>query len=108
MGGGVEMPRGFTPNDFSRSYPRLDHMVHETAWESIRRNALLSTTSNLNVWQVAGPERHVIESELRRHAVELDHPRYRTAVIRDQKPMYESRLREVLTDGTAAAVVPAA
>jgi hypothetical protein len=89
MGGGVEIPRGVTPNDFSRSYPRLYHMAHESAWESIRRHGLLSTTSILNVWQVEAPKRHVIESELRRHAAELDHPRYGTAVIRDQKPTRE-------------------
>jgi hypothetical protein len=95
-----EMSRGVTPHAFSQLYPHLFHMAHEGAWESIQRHGLLSTISILNLWQVTGSERSVIEREVRRSAVELDHPRYGKIVIRDQKPMYERKLRKALTDCT--------
>lgn len=81
-------------------YPNLYHMAHEDAWESIQRHGLLSTTSILNLWQVEGRKRCVIEGEVRKSAVNLDHPRYGKVVIRDQKPMHEQRLRKALTDCT--------
>jgi len=97
---GTELPRGVTPHTFSLLYPNLYHMAHEDAWESIQRHGLLSTTSILNLWQMTGPERRVIEREVRTSAIELVHPRYGKVVIRDQKPMYEQKLRRALTDCT--------
>jgi len=85
---------------FSQLYRCLYHMAHEEAWESIQRHGLLSTTSILNLWEVEEPKRTVVEQEIRRSSVELIHPRYGKVVIRDQKPMYERKLRKALIDCT--------
>jgi hypothetical protein len=97
---GIKMSRGVTPYAFSQLYPRLYHMAHEDAWESIQRHGLLSTTSILNLWEIEAAKRSAIETEVRRYAVELHHPRHGKIVIRDQKPMYERKLRKALTDCT--------
>ena len=96
----VAQPRGVTPKTFSELYPRLYHMAHKDSWEQIRRYGLLSTSSLLNLWEVNGQERRVIENEIRRDEVELKHPRRGKIVIRDQKPLYERKLRAALIDCT--------
>jgi len=93
-------PRGVTPKAFSELYPRLYHMAHEDAWEQIQRFGPLSTTSILNLWEVTGQQRNSIEREVRRNQVDLVHPRHGKVVIRDQKPMYEKKLRKALVDCT--------
>jgi hypothetical protein len=93
-------PNGVTREDFSRLYPRLYHMADKDAWEPIRRRGLLSTTSILNLWNSAGEARRNIESSIRKCPVELVHPRLGRVVIRDQKPMYETKLKKALVDCT--------
>jgi len=93
-------PQGVTPKAFSEFYPRLYHMAHEDAWEQIQRFGLLSTTSILSLWEVKAQQRSNIEREVRRSQVELVHPRHGKAVLRDQKPMYEEKLRKALVDCT--------
>lgn len=91
---------GVTPEIFSSVYPRLYHMAHEEAWLQIRRYGLLSTSSLLDLWEVESLERTRLETEIRRSAVELWHPRRGKIVIRDQKPMNEKKLRTALIDCT--------
>jgi hypothetical protein len=91
---------GVTPKIFSEVYPRLYHMSHEGAWEQIQRYGLLSTRSILDLWEVDHSHRMRIETEIRRNSVELWHPRRGKVMIRDQKPMYESKLRPALIDCT--------
>jgi hypothetical protein len=93
-------PRGVTPKALSELYPRLYHMTHGDAWEQIKRYGLLSTTSILNLWGIKGEQRSNIEREVRRISVELADPRHGKIVIRDQKPMYERKLRKALVDCT--------
>lgn len=93
-------PKGVTPQTFSELYPRLYHLAHQDAWESIRRHGLLSTSSLLDLWEVNGKERSAIETEIRRDEVELRHPRRGAIFIRDQKPLYERKLRKALIDCT--------
>ena len=92
--------KGVTPKMFSELYPRLYHMAHEDAWEQIRRYGLLSTSTLLGLWEVKGKQRSAIEREVRRNQVELRHPRRGKVVIRDQKPLYERKLRKALIDCT--------
>src|SRR5579863_3336709 len=96
----VAHTKGVTPKIFSELYPRLYHLAHSEAWEPIRRHGLLSTSSLLDLWEVKGKERSAIEREIRRDQVELRHPRRGTIFIRDQKPLYERKLRKVLIDCT--------
>jgi hypothetical protein len=90
--------KGVTPRMFSELYPHLYHMAHEDAWEQIRRYGLLSTSTLLGLWEVKGKQRSAIEQQVRRNEVELRHPRRGKVVIRDQKPLYERKLREALID----------
>jgi hypothetical protein len=92
--------KGVTPKMFSELYPHLYHMAHEDAWEQIRRYGLLSTSTLLSLWEVKGKQRSAIEREVRRNEVELRHPRRGKVVIRDQKPLYERKLRKALIDCT--------
>jgi hypothetical protein len=96
----IAQPKGVTPKTFSELYPRLYHMAHQDAWEQIQRHGLLSTSSLLNLWGVKGKQRSAVESEVRRNEVELRHPRRGKVVIRDQKPLYEPKLRKALIDCT--------
>ena len=96
----VKAQNGVTPKTFSELYPRLYHMSHEHAWEQIQRHGLLSTTSILDLWEVKGTQRTRVEGEIRRSRVELNHPAHGRVVIRDQKPMYEKKLRKALLDCT--------
>lgn len=89
---------GVSPEAFSSMYPRLYHMAHEDAWPQIQRHGLLSTSSILNLWEVESTPRASIETQIRRTAVELSHPRLGRVVIRDQKPMNEKKLRAALID----------
>jgi hypothetical protein len=96
----IAHPKGVTPKVFSELYPRLYHLAHQDAWEPIRRHGLLSTSSLLDLWGVKGKERRAIEREVRRDEVELRHPRHGKIYIRDQKPLYERKLRQALIDCT--------
>jgi hypothetical protein len=93
-------PKGVSPRAFSELYPRLYHMAHEDAWEQIRRHGLLSTSSLLDLWEVRGHERRAIESKVRKVSVVLEHHQHGKVVIRDQKPLYEKKLRKALIDCT--------
>ena len=94
------MEAGVTPKEFSSLYPRLYHMTHEGAWPSIRRHGLLTTRSILKLWGVEKSVRMSVENQIRRTSIELTHPQHGKVVIRDQKPMYENKLRTALIDCT--------
>jgi len=57
------------------------------SWPGIERHGLRSTTALLDLFEVAGSDRERIESQHRPESETIHHPRYGTAVIRDQKPM---------------------
>jgi len=77
-------------------YPRLYHMAEEGTWQSIRDRGLLSTTALLDLYGIDGHSRLEIESQHRPESIVIDHHVYGPTVIRDQKPMRESSLRECL------------
>jgi hypothetical protein len=91
---------GVTPKEFSSLYPRLYHMAHKDAWPPIQRHGLLSTRSILKLWETERSVRTSVEDQIRRSPIELTHPQHGKVVIRDQKPMYESKLRQALIDCT--------
>ncbi len=84
------------PQEFVARHPNLYHMAEQGSWESIREHGLLSTSALLDLFEIAGPRRHAIESAHRPKSVKLSHPQYGVAVVRDQKPMSESKLRSCL------------
>ena len=85
-----------TPQEFAARHPTLFHLAEQGSWESIREHGLLSTTALLDLFEIAAPERQAIESAHRPASIQISHPRYGVAVVRDQKPMSEAKLRSCL------------
>src|ERR1700719_2584584 len=89
---------GVTPEKLAELYPRLYHMAEPNSWESIRKHGLLSTSSLLSRFDIHGESRHTIELCRRDRSYEIKHEKYGRAVIRDQLPIVESKLRASLQD----------
>lgn len=85
-----------TPDELAAVYPRLYHMADAQSWESIRQHGLLSTSSLLDLFEVIKEERASIESRRRPESVPLKHTNHGRAVVRDQKPLIESKLEKSL------------
>jgi hypothetical protein len=87
---------GVTPEELADLYPRLYHMAEPGSWDSIRRHGLLSTSSLLSLFEINGDERRDIEVCKRKESKEIRHAVHGRAVIRDQKPIIESKLETAL------------
>jgi hypothetical protein len=95
----MTLPVGVTPNVIAETYPRVFHLTHVDNWDLIRRIGLLSTTALLDLFEIVGDERAMLESSNRRELVPIRHRAYGLAVLRDQKPMDDRGLERALTDG---------
>jgi hypothetical protein len=91
---------GVTPEELAKTYPRLYHMADAQSWESIQKHDLLSTSSLLDLFEVKGHEREEIEIHRRPESVPIVHEKHGRAVVRDNKPIIESKLRTALKDCT--------
>ena len=89
-----------TPAQLAEVYPRLYHMAQADGWESIKRHGLLSTSALLDLFDVSGEQRSEIEAQRRSRSHEINHEEHGRAVIRDQKPIIESKLLSALRDCT--------
>ena len=87
------------PDLLVREYPVLYHMAEDGSWPSIQEHGLLSTSALLDLYGIHGVERQVIEAERRSTSVPLRHPTHGSAVIRDQLPLRERYLADLLDDG---------
>jgi hypothetical protein len=76
-------------------------MAEAGSWPKMQRYGLLSTTALLDLFDYSGEERQSIESERRTETVEITHPEYGTAIIRDNLPLREHFLAECLDGMTA-------
>ncbi|MCU1311491.1 MAG: uncharacterized protein JWO20_2616 [Candidatus Angelobacter sp.] len=85
--------------DLIKHYPNLYHMAETGTWEAIKRHGLLSTSALLDLFEIRGNQRRIIETERRPQSVPITHPKHGRAVIRDQKPMHETGLLKCLQDG---------
>ena len=85
-----------TVEEFISKYPRLFHMAEGGSWGRIQTQGLLSTRALLAQFEVKEPERNRIESEWRRDRIPLEEG----ATIRDQRPMPQKALQNVLKDMT--------
>jgi hypothetical protein len=74
----------------------LFHMAERGSWDSIRERGLLSTSALLDLYGVTGAERQAIESMRRPSSVPLNASGLPNAVVRDQIPMTDARLRQCL------------
>jgi hypothetical protein len=91
---------GISIEQLCETYPRLYHMAEATSWPSISKHGLLSTSGLLDLYAINGKQRTLIESHHRPQSVVIKHPKYGSAVIRDQKPMRESALLKCLVGCT--------
>lgn len=78
-------------------YPYLYHMAEKDSWPNIRENGLLSTSSLLDLYEITGEERELIEARRRSESVTIYHPGFPDAVVRDQKPMTDGALARALS-----------
>ncbi|WP_419912423.1 DUF7002 family protein [Hoeflea sp.] len=76
--------------------PTLYHMAERGSWQSIRDRGLLSTSALLDLYGISGSQRTSIESMRRPDSVPLQADGLPTAVVRDQIPMTDDRLRQCL------------
>lgn len=91
---------GVTPEELAQLYPRLYHMAEADSWTSIAKYGLLSTSALLDLFEIKGEERENIESRRRERSYEITHPEHGRAIVRDQKPIVESKLQASLQDCT--------
>ena len=66
------------------------------SWPYISEYGLLSTTALLSLFEKTGAERSEIESQWRPCSIQIDHPKYGKAVVRDQKPARPDWMEKVL------------
>lgn len=93
------MVMGISLDKIAELHPILYHMAEFGTWESIRKHGLLSTSALLDLFGIAEPERTNIEACRRKSSIEIDDTRNGKAVIRDQRPMSDSKLARCLKDG---------
>lgn len=93
---------GVTPEELADAYPLLYHMADANSWPNIRKHGLLSTSALLDLFEVERAERRRIEGERRPESVEIINRQYGRAVVRDQKPLIESKLAKTLTGCTVS------
>src|SRR5919202_441104 len=93
------MVMGISIEEPAATYPRLYHITSAGSWPNIQRHGLLSTEALLDLFNVDGAFRRNILGARRPECVPIAHPNHGRAIIRDQKPLIESRLRDVLQDG---------
>lgn len=77
-------------------------MAESGSWPSIRNHGLLSTSALLDLFEIEGKERHAIETQCRPESITIHHQVYGSAVIRDQKPLREKTLQNLLDGMTTA------
>ena len=93
------MGRPVTGDELVAAFPRVYHMAHKDSWPSIREHGLLSTSALLDLFEIEGEGRRAIEAAHRPDSVTIAHPIHGQAVVRDQKPMSDSKLTSCLTHG---------
>lgn len=89
-------------SDLVARYPRAFHVTYPGNWNLIERFGLRSTTALLELFAVDPDIRQRINTESRRDAVVLEHPRYGRLSLRDQRPLSLKKLAGKLRGGISA------
>ena len=84
-------------------HPLLFHMAEDGAWPSIMKRGLMTTSGLLDLFDITGEQRESIERRQRRSKVRLHNPSLGSVVIRDQRPLPDSKLATCLLDGLKTA-----
>lgn len=85
-----------TIDEVTARHPFLYHATSDGSWPTIQRHGLLCTSALLDLFQCNGQHRDPIEAARRAEPLVLDDPDIGRAVIRDQHPLNEARLAQVL------------
>jgi hypothetical protein len=85
-------------SDLFQWYPRLYHMAEDGAWNGIRKRGLLSTANLIELFEISEPKRTQLLEKRRSESIELTHPLHGRAILRDQKPLWPTKLQNLLTD----------
>lgn len=88
-----------TEDELIERHPTIWHMAADGSWPSIRDHGLLSVTALLDLYGMTGAARVPIESARRPQCVTLKADGLPEAVVRDNKPMFETSLVKCLQDG---------
>jgi len=91
--------RDVSPEELAARHPRLFHVTLPEASESIRRRGLLSTSRLLDLFEIEGAERELLERRRRPGPAALCHPIHGAVVLNDQSPLSEKALAKCLDDG---------
>jgi hypothetical protein len=89
-------------DDLVRLYPRLHHVAEAGSWPAIRERGLLTSAQLCDLFEVPPEQAETLLRRRRATRAVLDHPVHGRAVLRDQKPLSETKLAGCLTDGTTA------
>ena len=71
-------------------------MAELGSWPNIQKYGLLSTTALLDMYNIQGEKRNKIESSRRPQSVVISNEQYGRVVIRDQIPLSENKLIDLL------------
>lgn len=80
-------------------YPFVYHMAERDALPQLLQHGLLSTSAILDLFEVGGQDRCVLEARIRKRSYVLEAPVHGRFTLRDQKPMSEKKLATCLQDG---------
>ena len=91
------------PEELAERHPRLYHVTEPGAWLSIKKHGLLSTSHLLEMFEVKGEKRTLIETKPRPSTVLLEHPHHAKVIINDNTPLHEKALANCLDDNLTPA-----
>ena len=83
-------------DQFLLRHPYLYHLAEAGGWVGVQRNGFLSTSALLDLYDVRGNKRRVLESARRSATTKLTRCGLPDAFVRDQMPMNDSTLRDCL------------
>lgn len=84
--------------DLVESYPCLYHATGLKNWSTIQRHGLLSTSSLLDLFEVNHDRRVRLEYQRRPNSELLYHPERGKAILRDNRPISNAKLKRCLED----------
>lgn len=87
-----------TPEELAERHPLLYHITEPSAWDSIKKKGLLSTSRLLDLYEIEGLRRKTMETKRRPAAVVLDHSHHGQAILNDNIPLSEQALAKCLDD----------
>jgi hypothetical protein len=89
------------PEELAEKHPRLYHVTDPTNWDGIQKHGLLSTSHLLALFEIPNADHAAITRRRRPESVRLTHPVHGEAIITDNVPLSETKLRQCLEDGLA-------